>query len=96
MEPFQVIKIKSAPKYAQALPTLAGIKGKYQVNFGQGSENGRQYTYEKENDIPPESLWSEICVRRHRLGIPLPKGAPKAVRPTEKVTAKKKWWEFWK
>jgi hypothetical protein len=58
---------KSAPRYARALPQLAGIKGKYQLNFGKGSENPRYITYEKDAEIPAASLWGKFWIRRQRF-----------------------------
>lgn len=102
----------SAPAYAKVLPLLAGIQGKYQLNFSGKEGNPRDITYEKENEISPDSLWMKICVRRECLGIPMPKpagtgpggpqvdqlAAPEMLSPvsTSQKPTKKKWWQFWR
>ncbi len=58
--------------YVKILPKLAGIQGKYQLNFGRGYENPRDATYKKDKGIPPHNLWNRIYARRKRLGIPEP------------------------
>lgn len=57
---------------AKIVPRLADIQGKWHLNFGEHFGNPRDITYEKENDIAPDSLWMRICTRRERLGIPKP------------------------
>lgn len=81
----------SNPKYSRVLPKLAGIVGKYQLNFGQGTENSRDITYEKDKEIPASELWPKLYARRVRLGMPVPKESA-GDSPT---TGNKPWWKFW-
>ncbi len=74
---------KSAPRYTEALPKLAGIEGKYQLNFGKGTENSREFTYEKDKDIPPTSLWPRIHARRERFAADIRRHREEARRAAE-------------
>jgi hypothetical protein len=59
-----VSKHAPTPKYAQALPKLAGIQGKYQLNFGKASQ---PFEFNRYCTIPPEKAWGTIWVRQQRL-----------------------------
>ncbi|MEO8452095.1 MAG: MAP7 domain-containing protein [Gemmatimonadota bacterium] len=78
-----VKEYKSAPKYAKALPSLAGMQGKYQLNFGKGSENGRDVTYDKENEVRPDQLWEKLWIRRQRFAADLKRDTEAELRKAE-------------
>jgi len=58
---------KSNPEYARALPHLAGIQGRFQMNFGRGNENARSLSEDPKNSVSPEVLWTRIRIRRERF-----------------------------
>lgn len=52
------------PIYAQELPKLAGIDGKYQFNFGNAIQ---PLEFKKYYTLPPENVWGSLWVRQQRL-----------------------------
>jgi hypothetical protein len=66
---------RSAPGYAEALPRLAGIRGRYHFNFRKGDENPRSEPFPAAQGIPPYSLWPRICARLERMGAELKREA---------------------
>jgi hypothetical protein len=58
---------RSNPAYAKALPSLAGVHGKYHMNFGQGSGNSRSSADDEKDQIAPESLWTKLHARWERF-----------------------------
>lgn len=71
---------RSAPDYADALPRLAGIRGRYHFNFCKGSERARSEPFPAEQGVPPESLWNRISARLDRIGAELKREAEERVR----------------
>jgi hypothetical protein len=58
---------RTAPEYANILPKLAGIRGKYQINFCKGEEISRSEMLPAERRTPPALLWSRIWERLERV-----------------------------
>jgi hypothetical protein len=58
---------RTAPEYASVLPKLAGIRGRYQMNFCKGEELSRSELPPAERRTPPGLLWSRISERLERV-----------------------------
>jgi hypothetical protein len=80
---------RSAPEYADALPRLAGIRGRYHFNFCKGSESPRSEAFPAEQGIPPESLWNSISARLDRVGAELKREAEERERRRAEEGAKR-------
>jgi hypothetical protein len=80
---------RSAPEYADALPRLAGIRGRYHFNFFKGSESPRSEPFPAEQGIPPNSLWNCISARLDRVGAELKREAEERERRRAEQGAKR-------
>ena len=74
---------RSAPEYANAMPRLADVRGKYHFNFGQGSENSLDEPFDPNVGIPPASLWQKLSVRKQKFLSDLAKEEEAAKKRTE-------------
>lgn len=57
----------ASPKYADALPDLAGILGRFQLHFTEPA-NREAADYSKEEDLSPEELWPKLLEIREGFG----------------------------
>jgi hypothetical protein len=80
---------RTAPEYANALPKLAGIRGRYQMNFCKGEENSRSELLPAERRTPPGLLWSRISGRLERVQAALNQEAEEQERRRAEEEAKR-------
>jgi hypothetical protein len=57
----------STPKYANVLPRLADVRGRYHFNFHRGSENWQESGLDLNRSILPELLWEKLYARKQRF-----------------------------
>jgi hypothetical protein len=80
---------RTAPEYANALPKLAGIRGRYQMNFCKGEEISRSEILPAERRVPPGLLWSRISERLERVQAALRQEAEEQERRRAEEDAKR-------
>lgn len=80
---------RTAPDYASALPKLAGIRGRYQMNFCKGEEISRSEILPAERRTPPGLLWSRISERLERVQAALNREAEEHERRRGEEDAKR-------
>ncbi len=80
---------RTAPEYANVLPKLAGIRGRYQTNFCKGEEISRSEILPAERRTPPALLWSRIGERLERVQAALRQEAEEQERRRAEEEAKR-------
>lgn len=71
-------------EYLDALPGLADVRGRFQLNF-EGQPNGGLLADYGGDTVAADQLWSRLMARAAQLGLPLAGAHPP-----------RRWWEFWK
>lgn len=65
----------STPRYADALPDLAGIVGRFHLHFGQPRPNAATPDYSQEDRISPSELWPRLHAVIESFGEELTRAA---------------------
>jgi len=80
----------STPKYADAIPDLAGIIGRFQLHFGQSHKDaaGNDTDYSAEERIAPAELWTRLQRVRESFGEELNRAVDALLRRREQESAR--------